>query len=141
MRIYRCLIVSTPKNYTMYTNKRAVVSMESCTSIYCTWCCTYNDGPMVFGIGSEIMWRPGTRPYSGERRYRTYRPCLFEDTSGRISTNVDERRRWIGPGLLGERYSCQLSQPRYAMEDTPRLKDVRRRGRVETDHLRTSTRY
>jgi hypothetical protein len=105
MRIYRCLIVSTPKNYTMYTNKRTVTLDESCTSIYCTWCCTLTTmAPWCSDQDWRSCGRPGTRPYSGERRYRTYRPCLFRRTQWRLLEKHRRmsRRRWIGPGLLGE---------------------------------------
>jgi hypothetical protein len=49
-----------------------------------------------------------------ERIDRVY----FGGHSGGYWKNIDECHVGGGPGLLGERYSCQLSQPRYAMEDT-----------------------
>jgi hypothetical protein len=39
----------------MYENKRTVVLDESCTSIYCTWCCTLTMAPWCSGsVGDHV---------------------------------------------------------------------------------------
>jgi hypothetical protein len=141
MRIYRCLIVSTPKNYTMY-NKRTVVLDESCTSIYCTWCCTPQRWP--HGVRDRgwdhvgdlehvrILVNAGT-----ERIDRVY----FGGHSGGYWKNIDECHVVDGSVQVYSARASTITAP-VRNGGSLVLKDVTSdEGRVETDHLRTSTRY